>query len=119
MRLEEKNSLHIKKEYEKIIYSIPDKISKTELQELTGYTFNDVYLLGHLKTFRQTCIFYEDIEIALDKNEYRGKTDYELEIEFKNKYPYELVKLITDCGIDVNRYSEGKFSRFMNSINSK
>lgn len=110
----EKSCLHVKEEYEKPMFSVPDTISRTELKELTNADFkNDVLLIGNLVTCRKTCAIYDNTEISLDKNFYLGIEDYEIEIEYVNNYPNEIMEYLSKNGITSNKPSVGKFSRFM------
>ena len=89
-------ALNIKREYEKDIKSIDYIIRGNELNELTrkkGY--KDVYLLGFLVTERYIKKIKEyNCEIAFDKNTYLGKEDYEIELEYSEDIPIELVDMI-------------------------
>ena len=77
--------IHINREYEKEIEIIPYIITKEELNNLCGVDFfEDRYLLNILVTERRNYICEDNI-ISLDRNSYLGITDYELEIEYKNK----------------------------------
>ncbi|MDE7192506.1 MAG: CYTH domain-containing protein, partial [Oscillospiraceae bacterium] len=67
---------------------IPEELSAELLNALAGdraeLPLPDVRLLGALSTSRSVKRF-EGAEIDLDKSEYFGKTDYELEIEFTDE----------------------------------
>ena len=77
--------IHITREYEKEIEIIPYITTKEELNNLCGVDFfEDRYLLNILVTERRNYICEDNI-ISLDRNSYLGITDYELEIEYKNK----------------------------------
>lgn len=113
MPVSENGSLHVKKEYEKVVDGIKDVISKEELKELTGARLPDVKKVGTLSTERKMC-YRNDIhaEICLDKSDYFDVTDYELEVEYTGEYPAQLIKQIEDYGIDVNCHGLGKCGRF-------
>ncbi|MBO6166692.1 MAG: CYTH domain-containing protein [Eubacterium sp.] len=107
-------SLHIKKEYEKEINSVPEIIKKEELTEITGIPFDeDKEYIGKLTTHRKECLDYENVEICLDKNEYLNKTDYEIEIEFKGEYPEEITSILERNGIKTSETVDGKNTRYM------
>lgn len=66
-----------------------DKESSVEISEVVGSQYDDsffkkmnIYLQGSLKTVRITSQPFSNIKIMLDRNEYMGIMDYELEIEF-------------------------------------
>lgn len=67
---------------------VPENLSAELLNALAGdraeLPLPDVRLLGALSTSRSVKRF-EGAEIDLDKSEYFGKTDYELEIEFTDE----------------------------------
>ena len=63
---------------------LPETLSGEELQKLSGEEFPDVKRLGALTTTRGIWKFNGG-EVDVDKSEYFGKTDYELEIEFSDE----------------------------------
>lgn len=108
------NSLHIKKEYEKDIDSIPTVLTKEILSKVTNTNIpEDKRYLGKLVTRRKECHEFDNVEVCLDKNEYLNKTDFELEIEFKKEYPQTVLTILNDCGIMTDASVEGKYSRYM------
>ena len=120
LSVETKNSLHVKMEYEKEIDAVKERLDRKELEELSGAPFErDLFHEGYLKTERKVCNTYKGIEICLDKNEYLGKTDYEVEIEFLDDYPWEIVLLLNSLAINVNHYTRGKYKRFKERKRSK
>lgn len=69
---------------------------RTVSKEFNGNIFSDmnVKLQGCLETLRTVIYVDDDIEIVLDKSDYLGTEDYELEIEYKkNKEDYAEFKL--------------------------
>lgn len=117
---QKRGSLHIKKEYEEQVSDIPDHISRLELERLTGQIFNkDVMLLGKLITVRKESQLSNDILICLDKNGYLNKTDYEIEMEFNQVYPHEVINMLENIGIRTNKEIVGKFSRFIKRYKSE
>lgn len=113
MPVSESGSLHVKKEYEKKVDGITETISHEQLEEMTGLDLPTAKKVGTLATERKLCYREEmHAEICLDKSDYLGVTDYELEVEYTDEYPGELVKQIEDYGIDVNRHGKGKCGRF-------
>ena len=111
---EEKNkSLHIKKEYEKELNTVPQMFLGKSLNEIVGVDrFSDVFLIGDLTTNRKLKKQSDGIEICLDRNKYLGLEDYELEIEFKEEYPTGIVKILENKGITTAKETSGKYSRF-------
>ena len=74
-------------ELEKQLYSLPETIDADELLRPHPHGHDmlpGVKRLGKLKTTRNVHRF-EGGEIDLDKSEYFGKTDYEIEIEFTDE----------------------------------
>lgn len=63
---------------------LPETISGEVLSSLAEGDFPKLKKLGSLKTTRSVSEF-DGGEIDLDKSEYFGKTDYEVEIEFTNE----------------------------------
>lgn len=109
-------SLHIKKEYEKVLNTVPQIISGKSLNEIVGTDrFSDVFLIGDLTTNRKLKKLSDGIEICLDSNKYLGLEDYELEIEFKEEYPESIVKILENKGISIEKEISGKYSRFNNA----
>lgn len=114
IRKVERGSLHIQEEYERELEDIPSVVSKLELKELTEYDFpSDVYLLGVLSTTRRECCLFPDIIICLDKNNYFEMEDYEVEIEFTQYYPSQVIGVLKEIGIITNRKARGKYTRFL------
>lgn len=109
----EESSLHISEEYEKEIGSVPDRLSSSELTELTGFSVPDSFRIGSLYTERWLCRAYPKLEICLDKVKYYDVTEYELELEYTGDYPEEAVELLKSKGIEFEKESVGKFHRFL------
>ena len=79
--ISENGALHVKKEYEQQLDSLPEKLTAQELSQLVGRDFPAADLAGSLHTQRKLCTDFDHVEICLDKSEYLGLTDYELELE--------------------------------------
>lgn len=75
----------------------------------------EFYLLGELVTQRTNYLFYNDV-ISLDKNNYNGKEDYEIEWETENHdfvlYMFNKLGLIPNS-------SKGKRNRFLKTLRKK
>lgn len=114
---QKEKSLHIKEEYEEAIEGVQKIIDKEKIEMLCGSKFtNDAIYIGKLVTERSLCTVYNNIEMALDVNDYLGISDYELEIEYKDKYPTEIVEKLEKLGIKVDECVEGKNTRFNNRL---
>ncbi len=111
--IKKENSLHIKKEFDREVYNVGKIIHRDELSKLTELSFDkDVYLLGKLSTRRKICLQYANVQICLDKNKYLGCEDYELEIEYTQEMPNDLMRVFNKLGVSFNNVSKGKFGRF-------
>lgn len=64
--------------------ALPETLSGDLLSSLAKGDYPEVKKIGSLKTTRSVWIF-DGGEIDLDKSEYFGKVDYEVEIEFTNE----------------------------------
>lgn len=94
---------------------LPDTISGAELTELSGVECPDVKRLGELKTTRGVWKF-DGGEIDLDRSEYFGKTDFELEIEFTDEQAARTVlnEISSRLGLAPNGgVCTGKVRRFL------
>lgn len=109
-------ALHIKKEYEKELYSVPPKLKKSELMDLVGGEFDDKDYIGKLITRRKECLDFCDIIICLDANTYLDTNDYEVEIEFKGKRPDYIIEMFNNNGITIDPQIEGKYTRFLKRL---
>lgn len=106
-------SVHIKEEFEKSVDSIPSSISKEELKEVVGIDMPDVSLLGKLETLRFTSKWDDKTEICLDKSQYFDNIDYEIEIEYQDELPEEIITKLNKNSIILADKVYGKFARFM------
>lgn len=110
----EDGALHIKKEFEQELSALPDRLSAEELSKLTGMDFPAADLAGALHTQRRLCRTFAQTEICLDKSEYLGKTDFELELEYTGDYPKEALDILAKAGIEPSdKPVIGKYARFM------
>ena len=111
--LSEDKGIHIKKEFTKEIFDIPPIILGTELSELAGEKINNASYIGKLKTTRLKKKINQ-AELCLDKNEYLGITDYEIEIEYLDvKSKEECLAQIHRCALALeNTKVLGKYTRF-------
>lgn len=105
-------------ELEKPLDALPSTIASDELLQPHPHgheVLPDVKRLGSLKTTRNVHRF-EGGEIDLDKSEYFGKTDYEIEVEFtdENSARKVLSDIAEKLGIEPNsEVCAGKIRRFL------
>lgn len=102
-------------ELSKELKTLPETLLGAELTELSGVECPDVKRLGELKTTRGVRKF-DGGEIDLDKSEYFGKTDYELEIEFTDEQAARTVLNEISSKLDISRdggVCTGKVRRFL------
>lgn len=107
--------LQICEENEYEISDIPEKFTADYVKKLTGI-HSDVSLLGSLTTLRHSLMYNNNVEICLDKNTYLDKTDYEIEIEYTDEIPSELIEKLKNAGVEFNKPAVGKCSRFMMTL---
>ncbi|HBJ25498.1 MAG TPA: hypothetical protein DDY65_05690, partial [Ruminococcaceae bacterium] len=81
---------------------------------ISGESLPDVKLLGALCTFRSVKRF-PGAEIDLDRSEYFGRTDFELEVEYTDESAAEaiLAKISAKVHLDRNAPVTGKIRRFL------
>ena len=103
----------MKKEYEQQLDSLPEKLTAQELSQLVGRDFPAADLAGSLYTQRKLCTDFDHVEICLDKSEYLGLTDYELELEYTADYPEKPLEILKNAGITQGKAVIGKYARFM------
>ncbi len=107
------NGVRISREYEQELSSVPKLITEDTIRNLCNdvYTCGDVKLMGFLVTQRKIKQVI-DVEIALDRNMYAGKTDYEIEFEYKNGIE-DVNELISKMKLSNQLHiGKGKFERF-------
>ena len=108
-------ALQISEESEFPIESIPDEFREDEVFKYCGIKVQ-ASLIGDLKTIRKSVFFADGVEVCLDKSEYLGTTDYEIEIEYTSSIPQELLDILYNEGVTFDKPCIGKFSRFMNRL---
>ncbi len=107
--------LQICEESEFSIDSIPQSLSETEIEEMTGIRVSTSYI-GDLTTIRSSCMHCDGVEVCLDKNDYLDRVDYEIEIEYTKPIPQELFDQLRKIDVVFDKPSKGKFSRFMTRL---
>lgn len=104
-----------REELEKPLNALPETLAADELLNPRGLPLPDVRRLGTLTTTRSVKLF-DGAELDLDKSEYFGKTDRELEIEFTDETAARsLLAAITEK-LNIKPDSEvctGKIRRFL------
>ena len=106
--ISENGALHVKKEYEQQLDSLPETLTAQELSQLVGRDFPAADLAGSLHTRRKLCTDFDHVEICLDKSEYLGLTDYELELEYTADYPEKPLEILKNAGITQGEAVIGK-----------
>ncbi|MDR2074230.1 MAG: CYTH domain-containing protein [Oscillospiraceae bacterium] len=107
------NGLVISKEYEEPIDFLPEAIEGEKIRKILKLEIGDAYLMGSLKTLRLVYNWSANSVICLDKNFYFGTIDYEIEVEIKShNIEPELRDFFLKNGVDFNKRSKGKRSRF-------
>lgn len=112
---EQNNGAVSRIELERELDGIPKKLSGVELMEMSGAEeLPDAELLGTLSTFRSIKRF-SGAEIDLDRSEYFGKTDFELEIEYTDEAAAKKLLAEISAGVNIHRIAPvtGKIRRFL------
>lgn len=88
------------------------------LKNMIGYMCRDIHKVGVLKTYRDVCTKFQNVEICLDMNEYLSIVDYELEIEYtsENGADSMLRQMVKKFGLQLEKKTEGKNSRFFHEL---
>ena len=107
-------ALQISEETEFETDSIPESFCAAEVEKMTGIACQ-VRLLGSLLTTRSSKTF-GSTEICLDKNEYLGVVDYEIELEYIGNVEKELTDILAKEGVLFSEKANGKCSRFMKRL---
>lgn len=108
------DALHICEESEFPINKLCNSFSAEDTEKYTGIAVT-AQKLGSLTTVRHIFTF-GDCEICLDKSEYLGIVDYELELEYLHSRPTDLEAQFSTLGIDFTRRTPGKMSRFSEKL---
>jgi uncharacterized protein YjbK len=104
----------VHREIEKKIDSVPEHIDAETVKDMTGITTVGAFKVGELTTQRRICHRGEksNIEICLDKSDYLGITDYELELEYTGDALSQVMDIVNDLSLSPQKQPEGKMSRF-------
>lgn len=106
-------ALQICEETEYEMQDIPDVIPKDFAKRVTETECGELYKLGTCQTLRHSLMWDQDTEICLDKSEYFGVTDYEVEVEYTKGVSETLKEKLFEFGVSFDKKAKGKFSRFM------
>ena len=110
--------LQICEEKEYPIDCVPDII--TDGEKYTGIKTGELKNLGSTVTLRHSKMWDNQTEICLDKTEYLGITDYEIEIEYTGEeIPEKLSAELTALGVEFKEHSVGKYSRFLKALEKR
>lgn len=104
-------SLAVREELERELSGVPSAIPAELLEEVCGVR-DEAVRIGSLTTDRKLSYEIDGVELCLDRNDYLGITDCELEAEYTGDYPEAVDELLRELGIDAGRPCEGKYSRF-------
>ena len=115
MPVSDKGSLAVREEKETELGSVPEYVPAELLGSICGI-YENASAVGSLATLRKLCYDFEGIELALDRNEYLGVTDYELEAEYTGEYPDRLIDKLKELGIDTEKPAVGKYTRFCRKL---
>ena len=110
--------LQICEELEYPVDGVPEVIEDGE--KYTGIKTGELKNLGCTVTLRHSKMWDSQTEICLDKTDYLGITDYEIEIEYTgNEIPEELSAELTTLGVEFKASSVGKYTRFLRALENK
>ena len=110
-------ALHVCEEKEFPIDTAPESISPECGIKYTGLNTGRLLKLGFNTTLRHSFMWNDTTEICLDKTTYFDETDYEIEIEYRNECPQELLDELKNVGVEFETKSIGKYSRFIKKWN--
>jgi uncharacterized protein YjbK len=103
---QDKKSTEFHRYLENIPKTIPSSFIPADITE-------DANLLGSLTTERTSFQISNEVRIDFDKNNYLGITDYEIEIEYENELPQNVIDCIAQ-GLTLYK-PDGKYLRFLNA----
>ena len=101
-------------EVEKKIDSLPQVIDARTVKDMTGIDTSSAIMVGELTTVRRVCRLGDkkNIEVCLDKSDYLGITDYELELEYTGDELETVKQIVQALGLSTSQQPRGKLSRF-------
>ena len=101
----------VHQETETDIDGAPDFFDSRTVKALTGVKTQGARRVGALTTLRHTLSVEPEIELCLDKSDYLGVTDYELEIEYTGDRLEAVLALVEQLGLTAGEKPQGKLSR--------
>ena len=104
--------LQICEEAEYDTESVPESFTADAVKKMTGLDV-PASRLGSLTTLRHSLMYCDGVEICLDKNDFLDKIDYEIEIEYTEEIPIELMDKLKAAGVEFKDAATGKCTRFM------
>lgn len=104
--------LQICEESEYDTAAVPESFTADKVNKMTGLNI-PASLLGSLTTLRHSLMYCDGVEICLDKNDFLDKTDYEIEVEYTEEIPKELMDKLRAAGVEFKAAATGKCTRFM------
>ena len=94
----------------------PETVPAETGKRCTGLETGTLTKIGFNATDRCSYMWDKHTEICLDKPEYLGVTDYEIEVEYTNDRPEELLSELKSAGVELSAPSVGKYTRFVNRL---
>ncbi len=116
MPISEEGALHIKKEYEEKLETLPALFSGDKISHITGECIADCKKNGFLTTERHICRWDDNTELCIDKSSYLGVTDYEIELEYQQEIDDRLLEKLGQSSINFDADCIGKYSRFITRV---
>lgn len=110
--------LQICEENEYETEGVPDILDAEKAREITGMEVGELYKMGSAATVRNLKR-HNGSELCLDKTTYFDKTDYEVEMEYRDKMSADLLMKLNSLGIAFNKKCVGKFSRFLDEYEKR
>lgn len=109
------DGVKVRNEFEKEIFALPKEICLSSVENLINekckVDFSKLENIGSLITKRKI-LKIQNCEISLDKNDYLGKIDYELEIEFNGAH-FKAFQILKELGLENESTAMGKNKRFL------
>lgn len=112
-------ALAIKEEKELVVDNAFEEIQPQILEDMIGNLCRGIHKVGVLKTYRNVCTKFQNIEICLDMNEYLSVIDYELELEYASENGEHMLvqQIVENFGLSLEKKSAGKNHRFFLELN--
>lgn len=108
--------LQICEENEFDIDCVPEIIPADKTLIYTGIDAGNLKKAGALSTLRRSFMPSDNIEICLDKSDYLGVTDFEVEVEYRGDIPKDTLSELERLGVKFDKPTTGKYSRFLKRL---